>query len=478
MATEKNSKKVENENFLNLEGLQKFMKPIYRPSYRLKDVCVPEENYKQREKESAEKHKDSLVSVFKCVKNPKVVGEISITNVLSAIKIGGIYKEIILNARQAGKNTDLYNHLKTTQIATISPNASFEGRRIAKCLKELTGFMYLDLDNCTELKSSPLIYSSWLSLSGTGRGILVRIKGVDGNNFKDAYYSVAKELDIEADTQCVDITRQVVLSYDPDIYINEESDTYTHKEGTGTREKPQTTNTPLKVELKKEKEKKYNSKGGLFQDNTNWNDLHTYDLEGKDYVIFEVKTYFSKGYVPETIPKGRRFLTISAVSQQLTALNLHWSNEDVGNLLNILNSRCDSPLPKPEMQRIFRDLLNKKESGTLKPYKNFGRYVIFSDKIPKKEKQSIGGRIGGQISGSVKVKKTKAKIQECLDSWDLLQGKVTNKAIAECAGIALKTVDKYSKHFKEQKARINKNVKEEDKRNREKGDEENPSEEK
>lgn len=431
-----------------------------------------------QEKISAKENKNSLVSLFKCVKDPKVVIERPIANVLHVIKTGNAYKDVILKARQAGKNTSLYDHLKTTQIPTFSPNASFESKRTAKNMKGLTGLMYLDLDNCTELQLSPLIYATWLSLSGSGRGILVKTKDVTKDNFKDAYYSVAKELGIEADPQCVDITRQVVLSFDPEIYLNEESETYEYKGGKDTTERMECTITPLKVELKKRGEKKYESEGGLFNEDTKWNDLHTCDLEGQDYIIFETKTFFSKAYVPENIPQGRRFLMVSAVSHQMTALNLHWSQEEVNSFLNILNSRCHPPLPQTEIQSILRNLLKRKESGNLKPLKNFGRYVIFSDKVSKKEKQSIGGSIGGKISGRIKVNKTKAKIQECLDSWDLLKGKVTNRAIAEYTGLALKTIDKYSKLFKEQKAQINKNAKEEKKNNSKKRDRENPSEEK
>ncbi|MFD0931285.1 BT4734/BF3469 family protein [Psychroflexus salinarum] len=455
-----------NDRTTDLTDLEKFMRTDCIPSYRWK------------ESNSEEKQVDDTVSIFNSVKDPKVKDEISIESVLSNIKVGRTHKSTIFKARKAGKNTSLYDHLKTTQILTFSPNASFYEKRAVKNLKELTGLMYLDLDNCTELEASPFIYASWLSLSGTGRGILVRTKGVNTHNFKDAYHSVAKELGIEADPQCVDITRQVVLSYDPDIFINKSSQTFIYKEGISKEEEIESTNTPLEVALKKEKREKCDLKGGASTEHTRWNDLDNYDLKGKEYVIFDEKKYFSKAFVPQRIPTGRRHITVSSSLHQLTALNLNWSDQRIENLVNNLNSYCDEPLPKHEIQRILANLLKKKKSGDLKPIKNFPRYVIFSDKIPKKEKQSIGGRIGGKISGKIRREETIAKIQKCLNDWDIQQGKATNKAIAKCAGIAHKTMDKYSKQFKEQKEEINKKVKDEEIKNLKKEGNRGTSEEK
>ena len=95
-------------------------------------------------------------------------------------------------------------------------------------LEEPSGFIYIDIDNNNHdinfLKQDEYIYSCWRSLSDTGVGALVKVNGITAQNFKECWRYLEnyfRGYGITIDQQTNDITRQNVISFDPDIYINE-----------------------------------------------------------------------------------------------------------------------------------------------------------------------------------------------------------------------------------------------------------------
>ena len=396
------------------------------------------------------------VSIFKCCKSPFVIEEVPVTEILHNIKTGGKDRDLKIKARTAAlkaqqedKDSSFYVKVKTNDLNTFTPNATFSHKRNLGSIKKLSGLVYLDIDGCTDIDlNNPYIFATWLSLSGTGRGVLVKAEGLSRGNFSIVYESIAKELGLEVDHITKDISRQVVISYDPDIYINFHSKTYGYQ---GVAPKK----IPLTVSSKKREKKKWERKGGEKDyNNIRYDNLKDYDLEGKDYEVFDEEVWFSKFFIPEVI-KSHRYNKISTIVHQLMALNPDLGLEDATRFIDVLNGRCSEPLPKAEINKIKRDIERKMEEGDLVPIDNWKRYTLFSENVPTRERQTIGAKIASRN----KKRKTLAKIQECLDNWDLNLGRVTNKKIAELTGLAKKTVDKYSKlHFAARKELINNNI--------------------
>jgi hypothetical protein len=408
-----------------------------------------------------EKYPSYEVSLFKCCKSPQVERNVKINEVLREIKFGGPNLNYILEARKVAiaayenkTNSPFYDKIKTTSINSFSPNASFKHKRNKKSIENLSGLIYLDIDGSTDIDlSNPYIYSTWLSLSGKGRGVLVKVNGIDNQNFSFAYNSIAEEINIDVDPHCTDLSRQVVISYDPNIFINDHSKTFSIGEFVSDKENK----IPLTVPKKRKREECY-LKGGNFLNKLRWDNLEDYDLQGKDYVIFDEIQYFSKAYIPETIGEGKRNSTINSTIHQLKALNPLLTKEHLFRLINILNSRCSPPLPPSEIEDMKRKLSKKleEEDYFFELLPNCKRRVIFANSVCKKERQ----KIGAQVSGKVKKNYTIDMIQHCLDDWDLNEGRVTNEKIAKAIGRSKKTVDKYSPQFKSQKQIINKLIKE------------------
>lgn len=388
------------------------------------------------------------INTYKNVKSPYVNNTVWYTDILEEIRTGKRYGELISKARYYGKVSLIFDEIKTTQLPTYTVNATFNGRRRTDSILGYTGFLYLDIDGTTKINlENPYIYATYKSISGTGRGVIVRVRGLNINNLKTTYRSIGELLDINPDYSCADITRQVVISYDPEIVINLNSKVYNVCESEEDKERY---NKPLPTI------KKGISSDLMYHTATKdirWDNLDEYEIDDY-YRIFDEKIQTIEIYVPRVIKVGRRYYTISILINNIVYLNPRLTNERVYGFLMMLNSRCQEPLSKSELYKIQKNILLKRDIGELEPIYNRTRRVIFSEDCP----MSIRRKITGIASGLVRSENSLQKIQIALDDWDLFKGKVTNVELAKAANVHLNTVKKYLREvieLKEQKEIIN-----------------------
>ncbi|MHA2358340.1 MAG: BT4734/BF3469 family protein [Candidatus Heimdallarchaeaceae archaeon] len=111
--------------------------------------------------------------------------------------------------------------------------------RNKKSCKVSTGLMVLDFDHINveyvkqELKQKEYIHACWTSPSGDGVKALAKLKNptTDDDKFKQQYYGVYADLiHLGLDTSGKDISRLCYQSYDPNIYVNEDSIGFEAKE--------------------------------------------------------------------------------------------------------------------------------------------------------------------------------------------------------------------------------------------------------
>lgn len=102
-------------------------------------------------------------------------------------------------------------------------------------LKEASGLVILDVDGVSDLKTikdrlikDKFVYACWISPSGDGLKFLVRIPTVESDEeYKSFYKCIQSYYDwFEIDESGKDISRLCFESYDPDIYINQESEMF------------------------------------------------------------------------------------------------------------------------------------------------------------------------------------------------------------------------------------------------------------
>ena len=111
-------------------------------------------------------------------------------------------------------------------------------RRAKDQLKEASGLAILDIDGFTDfekliqcrekLQQDKFVFACWISPSGLGLKVLVKIPTVESNDEYNSFYKcIVSYFDwIEIDTSGQDISRLCFESYDPDLFVNEDSELF------------------------------------------------------------------------------------------------------------------------------------------------------------------------------------------------------------------------------------------------------------
>jgi len=142
----------------------------------------------------------------------------------------GKHKELITNLRAE------INPEKKKAIKGSLPAVTFCGTFITRKKDKLklgSGLAILDFDKLEnvleykeKLKSNKLIFSCWISPSGNGLKALVKIPIISNDAEYKHIYKQLCEIFTDLDLSGSDISRLCFESYDPDIYINLDSDRF------------------------------------------------------------------------------------------------------------------------------------------------------------------------------------------------------------------------------------------------------------
>src|SRR5690554_245982 len=162
----------------------------------------------------------SLSEIFKDIQSEKYISEIS----------------SIRYAVQSGKE-ELSQSLKKT-LPAFTPSGTFTERRAIKNLKQHSGVIHLDIDDVShseieELKKKidgcSFTFASFISPRGSGIKVFVKAEvnsethGEVWKKLDDLYSEI---IGFRTDNKCKDVSRLCFFSYDPDMYINEESEVF------------------------------------------------------------------------------------------------------------------------------------------------------------------------------------------------------------------------------------------------------------
>ena len=360
-----------------------------------------------------------MISCYNNIKDPRVLGEIDMSDFLECVRSpDALTKKLINQAREHKSNgkKQEYNSIKEA-LSCFTLNFSFGSKKANSTLKAPSGYIYIDIDGEEEVDlENELIYASWKSLSGTGRGVLVKVEGLSLENFKTTYSDVANAINVKADEYAAKATQYNVHSYDEDIYINEESLTWYAKEVIR--------NTPYALIYKRKKRK---DSGGMgVTDKWQYNNIPDLDFGDSDYLFFpEEKETIAQAYLPfRKIEMGARNHIISIFAHQMRALNPEQPVERFKRfILNVNNSRCIEPMSDKEVLAIVAKAVS---ADIIEPIFNSPRRVIFNPKckLSKSEKMKIVNKHLGEL----RIQKTKSEIKECLDNWNYDKlGRVTQK---------------------------------------------------
>jgi hypothetical protein len=392
------------------------------------------------------------VSLCQNIKSPKIIGEVDIPTILHQISSGKTKQEVIA-ARKAKKGSVQYDYYKSNTV-TWTPNGTFLEYRRKDCLIELSGFIYLDIDSEIEKKSLaeiPFVNAFWKSFSGEGYGLLVKVDDLNLYN----YLSVWKYLDeyfkkkhIPIDPQAKDISRQNVISYDPDLYrntscvpinadelvSNDTMSTFEYSERNFTRRNIQFEDSTITGDSSTLINISNNSADLIYK-----TELDNY--QGKDFIVIEEGKPYRDCYVPKSVKDGNRHRWLAGRTISLLFNNPNISYDFLlNNILYINKSQMAPPKNKKEVINLVQYLYKEHLNGSLN-YNPRMKKIWINPDVPftTTEKKKI---IGKEV-GKMRRKKTTKLLQNCYDNIRNVDTKVTQKMLAENSGISIRTVKDY-----------------------------------
>ncbi|HEU0273181.1 MAG TPA: BT4734/BF3469 family protein [Candidatus Udaeobacter sp.] len=153
-----------------------------------------------------------------------------VETILSAIRAGGKSKQLIERIRKVA-----WDKAGAAQLKGKLPAFTWSGRftkRSNDALVEHSGLICADLDNLgdelpivrAQLESSPYVWVIFLSPSGTGLKVIFRVPADvarHAGSFRAIEKHVMELTGKQIDQACKDVARLCFMSYDPDIYIND-----------------------------------------------------------------------------------------------------------------------------------------------------------------------------------------------------------------------------------------------------------------
>jgi hypothetical protein len=175
------------------------------------------------------------ISIYKNISSTIPYKDTSVFKVLELIK-NGEFKTQIAKIRiesEKSKRDELKEKLQNVTFCGVFSNRAVAG------LKKHSGLACLDFDHVeqleqlrSEINNDAFTFASFVSPSGDGLKVLVKIPFVDNNeDYKDYYIEASKHYSkyFNADPATKDISRACFLSFDEKLYLNNDSVLFTDK---------------------------------------------------------------------------------------------------------------------------------------------------------------------------------------------------------------------------------------------------------
>jgi hypothetical protein len=192
------------------------------------------------------------VSLFKGTFDTTELKAVNVFSVFKDIETEK-YKHLIAKVRLIVDDTER-NELKRNILPIVTFGGTFTNRANS-ALKKASGLAILDFDHVPELKkliaeinNDEFTFASFVSPSGDGLKVLVKIPPVSSDEvYKEYYHELQKHYDkyFKTDDSNKDISRACYLSIDKNIFINSDSKTFTDKFIPPLREIKPLTNVPI-----------------------------------------------------------------------------------------------------------------------------------------------------------------------------------------------------------------------------------------
>ena len=175
--------------------------------------------------------------VFSLYKNLQTVDQpmanIDVNQFIEAIQYGYL-QEVIETLRSAIPQEE-YRRIKRESIPCVTISGTFD-HRDSKGLVKHSGLMQVDIDKVEDYDSifdkickDTYTYVCFRSPGGKGIKAIVKVNPsaeTHRDQFKALEIYYQKQLGVKIDSQCIDLSRCMLLSYDPNLFCNPRSDVF------------------------------------------------------------------------------------------------------------------------------------------------------------------------------------------------------------------------------------------------------------
>jgi hypothetical protein len=392
------------------------------------------------------------IATYQNSKSYNPIGEMPISEIFKKIKDGGYETPVINTLRLYEKGSEIYDSLKNNALPTYRFNFSTNGPASNANLGAPTGLIYLDVDNIESISNNSFVYASWKSPSKTGYAVLVKVEGLTLLNFKDAYDYAGTVLGVTPDPCARKAIQQTCLSYDPNLYYNEDSQIIELSKEVLPVEKG------VIPSILREERKDIGRNDTFFKSGIRFNNLDDYflgEFKIDKYRVFKDKVSVCNPIMPKDTPIGKRHTLFYTYMTQVAVLNsLNLPLKYLQSLATSVNSGLDYPMSLSEVKSIVSSVFAQMKNGKLTIFYNEDRRILFNPlfKLTRKEKMEIVNK----EMGLFRSKNTERQIYTVIESWDFDEyPKITIKTVSKISSKSESTVKRHWKTFKEFVAELN-----------------------
>lgn len=174
-------------------------------------------------------------SVFERVYNTQKSQQSNVSEILNLIKTGTPELILTIDRIRAEESHLEQNNLKYLNLPVVCWNGVFK-KRIGGNIEQYSSFLALDLDDLNNesilryknlLKKHEFVKAIFVTPSGKGLKVIVQHNNINPKLHKDLFTQILRRVDLkEIDLSVSDLARGNYLSYDPDIYVNENCKSY------------------------------------------------------------------------------------------------------------------------------------------------------------------------------------------------------------------------------------------------------------
>lgn len=379
-----------------------------------------------------------IINFYNNVKNPSVQYNIELKEWLNLIKTGK-FKNEINSLRSLNKGSLDFNNLKLS-LPCVTYNFFYNLYKKDENIVSSTGFVFIDIDNLDFKLTKSIeqkVYACYKSVSNNGFHIIVKVSNIlssiSNNEFSNFYKSIVNDLGILdiVDISAVKRSQFSIISYDEDLFINNNSIIYEYK------------NTPLTVDnIYQHKSISYLQGGDI-----KYTDLYDIVNINSGYSVFKEGIYETKSYVTGKIKNGNRQKFFSSYCNNLICINKGITKDEVYSILSNINKHhCLEPIPIKDLLKIINYKFERID--ILKPIKyKKPRKIIFAkvSEYSTKEKRQIVAKVVGAFRTENKLN----QLKDIILNWDFEKyGKISQSKIYGNFKISKNFVEKHYNKFK------------------------------